>query len=511
MLTSWDESYALRVKRFAETYCRPSQGKGAGKKLVLTPWQYDEVIKPFYSPRTADGRAKNRLLLFLPRRNGKSFINSILALYHLLADNEPGPYVVICANSIDEADAIFEECARMCESNPKLDAITWVRRNIKKIERTKGYGQLQVLSSDKVGKFGKNLSAVFMDEVCSPGRHQKEVYTALLHSQENRANPIFACLSSAGHDRFGLGYELWSEAERAIATPEDFPNTHAVIYTTNKQWDTLEAAQEANPSYGIHIAPEKFEAKIAEAKATPRLINEYRTYRLNQWVEVAEQWISNSMWDSCRETFDEKTLYGKKVTIGVDWARRWDFACYCIAVPVDDKVYLIPKFFCPEDLLSKKESIDKVSYKLWKDQGLITTTPGDSIDANALKFAILEESKRYKVQCVAYDPALIEVVMTELREKHHIKTIEVAPYFKQLSPATHHFEQLITTNKLRHNHPVLSYCNQCTSIKMHGSEMMIDKVNGKRNDGISAAIIALAGLIAMPIKQGRPSMGFVDF
>lgn len=61
-------------------------------------------------------------------------------------------------------------------------------------------------------------------------------------------------------------------------------------------------------------------------------------------------------------------------------------------------------FWIPEAKMIEKE--DKVNYRVWVDQGYITTTLGNIIDTEFLKEDIELILRRYDVKNLSYDPFL---------------------------------------------------------------------------------------------------------
>src|SRR5262249_54158184 len=162
-------------------------------------------------------------------------------------------HVVIVANCISQARIIFDEAAKFVAQSDKLSEHVWVREHIKTLEYKKKFGKLEVLSADKRAKMGKNLSAVFFDEPADFGVYQRELYDALISSQSNRRQPIFATLSSAGVALNSLGKELYDVAKAVKdGTKEDLQLLPVIFEAApDDPWDDLATAKKANPSFGL--------------------------------------------------------------------------------------------------------------------------------------------------------------------------------------------------------------------------------------------------------------------
>ena len=55
-------------------------------------------------------------------------------------------------------------------------------------------------------------------------------------------------------------------------------------------------------------------------------------------------------------------------------------ACVLFMVPNDNTMYYLHMYWLPEELLESRERDDKIPYSLWRDLGLLRTTPGNKVD-----------------------------------------------------------------------------------------------------------------------------------
>ncbi len=430
--------------------CRPSQGPHANKLVTLLPWQRD-VIARFFGTVTPDGNRQYRYLsLWVPRRNGKSFLLSILCLYGLIVDEPHGPHVVCVANSVKQAQTVFDEACQIINQSEELSAICKIYAHTKVIKCHETNGIMEVISGDGKAKLGKNYSLCCFDECADTNYadNQRKIYNALVYSQSNRAQPIFATLSSAGHDRFGLGFEQYQLAKSIASGQITQENFLPIIYEAppGAAWDSLETAKQCNPAYGITIPESDYRQAIEQAKK--------------------------------------------------------DMSAYTILIPSEDKVIVLPRFFLPESRLARIEEDEHIPLKLWADDpgNHITATAGDLIDQTQIKTALLEDCKRFDVLSIHYDPTLAELLMAQLREEEGINTVEVRQTPASLSAATYHFETLVCEKRLTHsNNPMLNFNVASTSTKKNQQgNLIIQKIEGKHNDGVSAIITGLVGILALP-------------
>ena len=86
---------------------RVSKGVAAGEPLELTAWQRD-LMEALYE-RRPDGLLRyRRSLIGLARKNGKSLLGSLVALYGLI-EGESGAEVYSAAGDRQQARVVFNE------------------------------------------------------------------------------------------------------------------------------------------------------------------------------------------------------------------------------------------------------------------------------------------------------------------------------------------------------------------------------------------------------------------
>ena len=98
-----------------------SKGVRAGEPLVLTDWQSDLLDNLF--ERRPDGLLRyRRSLVGLSRKNGKSLLGSLIALYQLI-EGEPGAEVYSAAGDRQQARVVFNEAKWQIMQSPALSGV----------------------------------------------------------------------------------------------------------------------------------------------------------------------------------------------------------------------------------------------------------------------------------------------------------------------------------------------------------------------------------------------------
>ena len=200
---TYDPIKAVKPAQFAG-YLRHLKGPLAGEPVTLEPWQIF-MITQIYGWIREDGRRLVRsVYIEVPRKNGKSTLCSVLALYHLLADGEASAEVYSSAITRDQARIVFGDAQAMTRGSPQLNKHLGVQRS--SIFHTKSNSKFEPLSSDAGTLEGKNPSFSVVDELHT--HKTSDVWDVLNVASGARAQPIIFGITTAGTNREGIAYQL---------------------------------------------------------------------------------------------------------------------------------------------------------------------------------------------------------------------------------------------------------------------------------------------------------------
>jgi len=500
----FSEEEPLKVKRYIEKFLCNSKGEDRGTKIQLLDWQYEEVILPLYGWRTASGGMRfSTCQLWIPKKNGKSFLSSALCSYHLA--KEKGGEVYCVAGTKEQADICFSESCNQVNLNEILKKNFWVRRSQMRIENQSNGSKFIVLPFSVNACQGFDSNFIVMDEIASWGAHHREVYTNLVKSIMSRKakgqSAIVFIASTAQFDTSHLGFELFNYCKEILAGTKIDTTILPIVYALdlNDDWTLEDNWTKVNPSIGHTVDIQFYRDEYIKAKNMPNEEAAFRTLFLNQFYGSAKNWIPTTLWQENYEDFVEEDLHGLEAIISIDASRKWDLTCVMISVRKDNLIYLMPRFFSVRCLAEQKQRQDNVPYLSWEKQGLITLTEGTAIDMAEVREQILIDCKTYNVTEVRYDPYALQESVKILDTEYGLNMVEVNQSPSVMSQPTAYFEQLITAHRIRHNnHAIMNYCLGNTAIRTDNQErVMLDKLKSKgRIDGVSAAITGLSYWLA---------------
>jgi len=492
----FDTAKADRAVKFIQEL-KHTKGVWHGKPFELLPWQ-EQLIRDIFGTVKGNGyRQYNTAFVEVPKKNGKSELAAAVALYLTCADNEWGAEVYGCAADRQQASIVFDVAVDMVEQCPAL------KKRIKPVLSQKRLVYMplgsfyQVLSAESYTKHGLNVHGVIMDELhAQPNRDLYDVMTK--GSGDARMQPLFFLITTAGNDRNSICWEVHQKAEDILRGKKKDPTFYPVIYSIADDDDWTDEANwyKANPSLGHTIDIEKVRAAFLSAKENPAEENLFRQLRLNQWVKQSVRWMPMHLWEKCSFAVDPEKLRGRICYGGLDLSSSTDITAFVLVfppIPGDDKYYVLPHFWIPEENLDLRVRRDHVPYDIWKKQGCLQTTEGNVIHYGFIEKFIEDLWLKYNIREIAFD-RWGAVQMVQNLEGAGFTVVPFGQGYKDMSPPTKELMKLTLEKRLAHGgHPVLSWMMDNIHVRTDpAGNIKPDKEKStEKIDGAVALIMAL--------------------
>lgn len=191
----FSQDRADHIIQFIETFCRHSQGKWAGQKVLLEPWQCAMFSLLYGSEYISTGRRRFRFAWIETAKGaGKSLIASCVGLYELIS--EPGSEVYAVATGREQARICFSEAERMVRQSPDLAKRITNYRDSLIISDTAS--KFIPRSSDSQTIEGTRVQCWIADEVSSWGSGARELWDALQNGLGKREQPLLFAITVPG-------------------------------------------------------------------------------------------------------------------------------------------------------------------------------------------------------------------------------------------------------------------------------------------------------------------------
>lgn len=489
----WDAEAAKRPAEFIESFCRvPSVDGGDPVHVKLIDWQRDRVIAPLFGWKRADGRLRYRRgAVFVPKKNGKTWLMSGIAQY-LLTAHQPLADVYPAAVDREQARILYRMLKRSVEASPTLSKVLEVVDS-KSIIRNRKHGNvLRCLSADAYRNEGLNGS-VIIDEIHA--HRTDDLVAALSYATRATPNGLVLAISTAGDDRKGPGYQWWQDCELVMKNPAANPTFYGLIYAAapDDDHDDPKVWAKANPSMGTTFPEEEFRADWQDSLTNPVKRQRWLRYSLNVWTTPDNRWFTHEAYAPCVAPPPEP-LAGRSCFIGLDLADHLDLTAAVALFPDGHGGYdADAMFWMPEENVAEREKETRVPLRQWIADGWIRTTPGVRLDHDQVAADLIAYSQKHQVRGVGADPWNLGSVATQL-QRAGLEVHAIGQSVGRMTAPSKLLEVMVHERKFRCPSPVMQWMagNVCLYVD-HQGNMKPDKGrSSEKTDGIVAAVCGLA-------------------
>lgn len=507
----FSESSAAAAVGFAKML-RHVSGQWAGQRFDPEPDQVFLLAVLFgWKHKDTGLRRFRRAYVEVARKNGKSFLASVVQLVGLLLDGEDGAQIFSAATTRDQARIVFDTCkdmaSRLASDSPAIASrIKIFAHSI--VDRTTG-GTIKPLSSDAQKLDGHSPHIAVIDEY-----HEHKTNSVLKVMETGmgaRSQPLSFVITTAGFNVEGPCYRLRKTAIQILEGQKADETFFAIIYTLdeNDDWTDRKTWKKANPHIGISPSWEFMESEFTKAQNEGHESEvQFLTKNLNVWTTSSATWIQNEKWLDCQQDIDWAKLEGVRCWGGIDLGEVFDFTAFCLAFqpdPGSEAFRLKWWFWIPEDVARINDAKGQAPYLQWAREGHIKLTPGNMVDIDAVVDEIAEIGKIYKIEAVAIDPWGSKTNVLKF-QNIGMPTVEVRQGPPSMSAPMKDFDRLVNQTsipdetdkkakqKLYHDgNPVMRWMLQNVEIQRDHRGNIAPSRKRKENkiDGVVAGIMAL--------------------
>jgi phage terminase large subunit-like protein len=483
------------VITFCEKFLRVPDGRLVGDPVKLLPWQREVVFAIYDSEPPA-----RRVIITLGRKGGKTEFAAMLLLASLAGPvARPNAQILSAAQSRDQAAIVFGLAAKMVRFNVDLSRICHIRDTAKSITGFRTGVEYRALSAEAKTAYGTSPVFAIHDELGQVRGPRSELYDSLETGAGAHQNPLSIVISTQAPTDADLLSTLIDDAEIS-----NDPTIKLFKWAADHDDDPWDEAtwHKANPGlrYGLPNI-EELRRNAEQAKRLPALEARFKNLHLNMRIAAENHFIGPEVWKLNAGAPDLSVFKDAPVFGGLDLSTRQDLtALVFVAKDSEGFVHVQPLFFIPEKGLRERADRDKAPYDLWVEEGLITATPGHSVDYSYVAAVLANFAARCDIREVRYDPNLFGFLEKELERKGvQIPLVSHPQNPRGMTDPLGELEALALNGRLRHGmHPILTLHARNSIIKQDSSGYRkIDKshVTG-RVDGMVALAMAVAALAA---------------
>ena len=510
----FDEDYPQHVLDFAAEL-KHTKGKFAGDPVRLEPFQIFLIcaVYGFRKKKDRDVRMVTDVILYIPRKAGKSTLTAVIALYELQF-GEVGSEVFTLATNREQATIVFDSAKGFIDLMPAelKQGFDVSKYEVKKTGDSQSMFKALSRDTKKTGD-GKNPSCVIVDEAAQIlDRNSIEV----LHSgMVARQNPLRIYITTASFTKDTKFYEDLS-MYKSMLTGEanDNPRWFGLLYSLDVKddWRDPSIWAKANPMHGISVFEEAIAQRAEEAKHKPAALNEFLCKTLNIFVSANSAWLDRTFWDAAYCAEDDREP--ESVFIGFDLAATRDLNAVCTLKRYGELDYRAEfKFFLPEEGLKLIPKHYSDIFRVAVSSGILKITEGNVMDDREISDYIKSECERYDVKEVGYDAYNAASLVARLHEAG-IPVKKVGQGMGVLSNPSKYVEKLILNKQIKHNGNAfvgwqLGNCEIYEDVNGNIKVRKNEADKAAKVDGIIAMIIAAHCSLDNPYASS--SFGFRSF
>lgn len=499
----FDRERANRVCRFAELMPH-TKGRWGTKLIVLVAWQCF-VLTTVYGWVDVEGFRRFRTgYTEVPRKSAKSTLSSIVGLWMVGPDDEPGAEVYAAATTRKQAELVFRDAQRMARRTPGYRQRWNVEVSAEAVSRPDEGSTFKALSADADTLDGLNPHCAIIDEFHA--HPTREVFDVLDSATGARRQALIWIITTAGFNRAGVCFEMRTYLCKVLEGQFEDETLFGLIYTVDDGDDPFDPRtwQKANPMWGVSVIEKDMAAMARRAKRSAQSLANFLTKRLNVWVSADKVWMNMQAWDACAdESLKVEQFAGEPCVMALDLASKTDVAAKLLLFRREGTYYAFLRGYLPSEAVESEINANAAHYAGWHAEDRLVLTEGSIIDFDVIKADVLTDARRFDVQTIAYDPFQATKLVTELLGER-LPMVEFGATVRNFSDPMKELEALVLSGKLRHDgDPVLGWMvsNVVCHHDLKGNIFPRKQTPENKIDGAVGLIMALGIWLREPVTQ----------
>lgn len=469
-----------------------------GETLKLLPWQMFVLaqLEGWRHREDSDNKRFRTAYIEVNRKNGKTTgLLEPLVLYNFLKYKASESYIVSSCDTLSEKT--FKEVAAMVKADATLDKALKAQSLTITFKDTAEHSRLGFYCDG-----GKSVDGLRPRFFCLDEYHEyttDKMLMGMLYGMRTKRDAQGVMITTADTDVSRPCYEQHTKARRILNGTQSQEEFFAIMYALDEgdDWHDRKTWQKANPSMGAFIDESVIASDIQDAELTPHKVGELKAKTFGIWGGGgAHSWIAMEVWQkNAGEKVDWAEFEGAQCFGGLDLAQVDDLCAFTLVFEKDGKRYFKHRFYIPKATVYERYQKENVNFMAWVEQGIITATPGATVDYDFIVRDILQDAERYKIAAIGYDKWQAKDVINAIDEKRSdIELAEVGQGIAVFSPLTKAYEKLIKDGLVVDNNPVMVWMLNNVEVKPDANgnykPMKSSKASTAHIDGVISSIMA---------------------
>ncbi len=512
----FDEAKANRFCRFAEAFPHVKNdfhGNAARRELIrLEPWQIFIGCSIFGWVDKAKGfRRFSEAYVEVPRKNGKTTLAALIALYCFAAEGESGAEVFIAATSRDQAGDIFRTVKLLAESSSDFrDAFgVWVNSFSLVIQSLAA--ALKILKGNPAD--GPSPYCTISDEFHEhPTDRIAEWHRT---GAQARQQALLLQVTTSGSDTSSPCYNRHLDVQDVLSGRRFDDRLFCIIFTVDKEidWTSKQAIVMANPNYGVSVNPETIEAHHFQAQQSAMQQNAFKTKNLDIWVDQKVAWINMVKWNACADPMLKiEDFLEDDCKEAVDLASKTDTVSivrmFRREIDGEQHYYCFSRHYLNAERVRDKRN---THFLEWASKGYLIETPGNVTDYLQVCDDLVDDANQVMLRELVFDPfhagPLIQILQAREDWVQGVEIAELKQCEENTSNAMKEFEAVVLSGRFHFDgNPLLTWMVGNTICRVSQREYWYPvRENVERKiDGAVAIIFAMNRWMASESTYFKP-------
>ena len=378
----FDQKKANRAIEFIENFCHHCEGRN--DLITLELWQKATVCLMFGIVDEDGLRIFREVFMVMGRKNGKSLFASAVIAYMSYLDGEYGAKIYCLAPKLEQAAIVYDNFYKMVQAEHELSDLAQKRRSDVYMESTNT--SIRPLAFNAKKSDGFNPHMTICDEIASwPAEQGLKQYEVMKSALGARKQPMILSISTAGYVNDGIYDELMMRSTAVLMGGSEERRLLPILYIIDdpSKWDDIDELRKANPNMGVSVSEEFFLEEIAIARNSASKLAEFKTKYCNIKQSSTQAWIPYDVVDAVSgEAYSLEDFRSSYCVGGIDLSQTTDLTACCVIIEKQGRLYILARFFMPENKIDELQDREGVPYRLYVSQGLIQPSGENFVDYN---------------------------------------------------------------------------------------------------------------------------------
>jgi len=440
-----------------------------GQLIELEDWQIFILVSVFAWVHRDTSKRRFRVAdLFVPRKNAKSTLASVIGNFMLAVDGEFGAEVYSGATSQDQAMEVFRPALLMARATPRFLERYGVSANASNLAVVNSNSKFEPV----IGKPGDGASpsCAIVDEYHE--HKTSELYDTMQTGMGARSQPLMLVITTAGSDIGGPCYMHQVELQKILEGVVENDQRFGIIFTSDEgdDWTSEDVLIKANPNFGVSVDADFLRNQQREAINDPRKQNVFKTKHLNIWVQAASPWLNlHHLQQGADTSLTLEDFRSEQCVVGGDFTSKQDIATLVFEfrreIEGETHYYALSRNYVPQAAVDKPEN---AHYQGWVNSGHLIATPGNMIDLEQIQEELFAAAEIVIVSEFAKDPWGGQQLGANLAAQG-FEVVDIPQQVRFLSEPMKDLQALVDAGRFHHDG------NPCYVWQMSNVEVMPDR------------------------------------